>query len=605
MGNSIGKVCLCSTGAGTISCRYESSFIPYDKALGNSVCYTRPDPAYSSCFSDDDSTAQMTFRSISGASVSANSSTRPSTSLTDPLQHSFALDSTASFESSTSFAAVPLQPRLSSVGSSGTVSGPMEFRSGPFDRGSIPNPIENGSENSVKLQRSFSNDGYGSQITPSKPSLKKIFRRALSGTISRGHRSIVTPIKDAVLAARIVNAIESVGSNQKSSLNDTEDDNNNEDDDGGGGDASMEDEIQNLHWAQGRAGEDRVHIVISDDHGWVFVGIYDGFNGPDASDFLLDNLFYAVHNELKAKGLFYNQRTEKHPTVIEKVGLENRKKENLSYAEAISHSDVLEALSEALRKTEDAFLKTADEMITKNAVLAMMGSCVLVMLMKGDDIYLINVGDSRAVLAEAMEHDLSLWKNLEDINGDTITRFSNVRSLQLTMDHSTHVEEEVQRIRREHPGDPFAILRGRVKGFLNVTRAFGAGFLKQPKHNNAVLETFRVNYIGDSPYITCSPSLHHHRLIPSDKFLILSSDGLYQYFTNDEAVAKVESFITLFPDRDPAQLLVEELLCRAAKKAGMDFHQLLDIPQGHRRIYHDDVSIIIISFERKIWCSSV
>ena len=56
---------------------------------------------------------------------------------------------------------------------------------------------------------------------------------------------------------------------------------------------------ENLHWAQGRAGEDRVHIVICEDHGWVFVGIYDGFNGPDATDFLLNNLFYAVNDELK------------------------------------------------------------------------------------------------------------------------------------------------------------------------------------------------------------------------------------------------------------------------------------------------------------------
>lgn len=51
---------------------------------------------------------------------------------------------------------------------------------------------------------------------------------------------------------------------------------------------------------------------------------------------------------------------------------------------------------------------------------------------------------------------------------------------------------------------------------------------------------------------------------------MLSSDGLYQYFTNEEAAAKVESFITMFPDRDPAQLLIEEALGRAAKKAGIN-----------------------------------
>lgn len=90
----------------------------------------------------------------------------------------------------------------------------------------------------------------------------------------------------------------------------------------------------------------------------------------------------------------------------------------------------------------------------------------------------------------------------------------------------------------------------------------------QPKQNNAVLESLKVNYIGESPYIVCSPSLYHHRLRPSDRFLILCSDGLQQYFTNEEAVAIVDSFITSSPDTDPAQLLINEALFRAAKKAG-------------------------------------
>lgn len=82
---------------------------------------------------------------------------------------------------------------------------------------------------------------------------------------------------------------------------------------------------------------------------------------------------------------------------------------------------------------------------------------------------------------------------------------------------------------------------------------------------------FRIDYIGTSPYINCRPSLYHHRLGPKDRFLILSSDGLYQYFTNEEAVSEVELFISWSPEGDPAQHLVEELLFRAAKKAGILF----------------------------------
>lgn len=41
------------------------------------------------------------------------------------------------------------------------------------------------------------------------------------------------------------------------------------------------------------------------------------------------------------------------------------------------------------------------------------------------------------------------------------------------------VLQEVVRIKNEHPDDNRCIVNDRVKGRLKVTRAFGAGFLKQ------------------------------------------------------------------------------------------------------------------------------
>lgn len=93
----------------------------------------------------------------------------------------------------------------------------------------------------------------------------------------------------------------------------------------------------------------------------------------------------------------------------------------------------------------------------------------------------------------------------------------------------------------------------------------------QPKWNNALLEMFRNEYIGTAPYISSTPSLCHHKLGANDHFLILSSDGLYQYLSNEEVVLHVESFMERFPDGDPAQSLIEELLFRAANQAGKIF----------------------------------
>ncbi|KAA8543887.1 hypothetical protein F0562_021936 [Nyssa sinensis] len=687
MGNGLGKISVCFTGGCEVRRRKDMAVVVSDPIddLGHSFCYVRPDPSRLSS-SKVHSEETTTFRTISGASVSANTSTPLSTAFVD-LYSYHSIDRASAFESSTSFASIPLQPiprnsmnsgplpaNFGGIPGSGPIergflSGPIErgFLSGPLDRGIFSGPLEKGC--SDQFQRSYSHGDFAFRSRPKKGSFIRVLQRAISKKITRGQNSLVAPVKGVVSVKEpdwIVGAekqneltISSVNLSSDYSL---------EDDD------SLE--SQNLQWAQGKAGEDRVHVVVSEGHGWVFVGIYDGFNGPDAPDYLLSNLYSAVHKELK--GLFHrvddelsrdgtrdgcsrcveqenypcgsgdvnfdsnsskkrgknsknkyrgaakkweeNQRRWKCEWDRERLELDRRLKEQLNRSDsngsgAINHSDVLKALSQALRKTEEAYLDIADKMVMVNPELALMGSCVLVMLMKGEDVYLMNVGDSRAVLAQKAEPDL--WRqDLEKINEETLydlelcdaDRSNTVPSLtafQLTMDHSTSVEEEVQRIRSEHPDDACAVMNDRVKGSLKVTRAFGAGFLKQPKWNDALLEMFRIDYIGTSPYINCLPYLYHHRLGPRDRFLILSSDGLYQYFTNEEAVSEVEHFIAWSPEGDPAQHLVEEVLFRAAKKAGMDFHELLEIPQGDRRRYHDDVFIIVISLEGRIWRSCV
>ncbi|KAK3206256.1 hypothetical protein Dsin_020302 [Dipteronia sinensis] len=706
MGNGIGKLTVCFTGGEQARRRNDISVYltdPPDDGLGHSFCYVRPDPTRLSS-SKVHSEETTTFRTISGASVSANTSTPLSTAFVDQYTYC-SFDRAAAFDCSNNFSSIPLQPIPKNLINSGPIfsgnfnSGPLErgfmsgpiergFMSGPLDRGLFSGPIEKGS--SDQFQRSFSHSGYNFRPRSRKRSFIRVLQRAISKTIHRRHNSnsIVAPIKGV---ASVKEPEWLIGSDKNQNDNNFTVSSDGslllEDDD------SME--SQNLQWAQGKAGEDRVHVVVSEEHGWVFVGIYDGFNGPDAPDFLLSNLYSAVHKEVK--GLLWddkfesNSTTENHSVVVEtenlspidvteadtclqcvdldldldsnsnskrsksrrsksshrcaakrweenqrrwkcewdreRFELDRKLKEQLNknssnMAQEIIHADVLKALSQALKKTEEAYLDIADKMLMENPELALMGSCVLVMLMKGEDVYVMNVGDSRAVLAQKAEPDYWIGKirqDLERINEETLHDLEgfdvvghkptgtvcNLNAFQLSVDHSTSVEEEVQRIKNEHPDDACALMNDRVKGSLKVTRAFGAGFLKQPKWNNALLEMFRIDYKGTSPYISCSPSLYHHNLGPKDRFLILSSDGLYQYFTNEEAVSEVEHFIALQPEGDPAQHLVEEVLFRAAKKAGMDFHELLEIPQGDRRRYHDDVSIIVISLEGRIWRSFV
>ncbi|GMH26750.1 hypothetical protein Nepgr_028593 [Nepenthes gracilis] len=756
---------------------------PLDKTLGHSFCYVRSSarflsPTHSDRFlsptcslrfsptherSDPTKACETAFRTISGASVSANTST-PTTvlqfeSICD--DGTYPADAAAGggmrggsivngFESTSLFSALPLQPVPR-----GEPSGPIErggfFLSGPIERGALSGPLDSSTAcDNGRVPFSAPLGGLYVKRKKRKKSLSSI-KKALSRSLSEKQRPWVVPVRNFAGRKEV-----SIGGAVS-----------------GGAEVLKGESESAVQWALGKAGEDRVHVVVSEEHGWLFIGIYDGFNGPDAPEFLMGHLYRAVHHELK--GLFWDNedRNNSNSTIEGQINVDSAlesavvlEKQNLSISseeilkdgeirfernqESLAHEDhasakrvtfqseqkeirkklweylaeddtedgldlsgsdrfaftvddavsignsvsavsrrslllsklkqgfsrnkdghirklflwrfgaeenektetentveeraprssrrrktgpvdhglVLRAMSSALEKTELAYLDLTDKVIDRYPELALMGSCLLVALMRNEDVYVMNVGDSRAIVAQLETQEASSNAESKDkgdngfiveaiieestIRGERSTSVANevpsqakeLTALQLSRDHSTSIEEEVLRIKSEHSDDSHCIVNDRVKGRLKVTRAFGAGFLKQPKWNDSLLEMFRNEFIGNAPYISCTPSVCHYKLCPKDQFLVLSSDGLYQYLSNEEVVSHVADFMDKFPDGDPAQHLIEELLSRAAKKAGMDFHDLLDIPQGDRRKYHDDVTVMVVSLEGRIWKSS-
>lgn len=78
----------------------------------------------------------------------------------------------------------------------------------------------------------------------------------------------------------------------------------------------------------------------------------------------------------------------------------------------------------------------------------------------------------------------------------------------------------------------------------------------------------RVCNLTSPPYVSIQPSLNVHRISSSDYFVILGSDGLFDFFSNDEVVNLVHSYILSNPSGDPAKFLLEQLVIRAADSAG-------------------------------------
>ncbi|CAK8531711.1 unnamed protein product [Lathyrus sativus] len=333
--------------------------------------------------------------------------------------------------------------------------------------------------------------------------------------------------------------------------------------------------------AGGAAGEDRVQAVCSEENGWLFCAIYDGFNGRDAADYLACTLYDSIVSYLNT--IDWNSEPNS-VNASGNVGLDGSRILNHDHQSSSDKSFsnvVLDSLKHVVNQVENDFLYMVEQEMAERLDLVSIGSCVLLMLLHGNDLCTLNLGDSRAVLATCS-------------TGNVMNGSERLRAIQLTDSHTVDNDSERARLLAEHPDDPKTIVAGRVKGKLKVTRAFGVGYLKKKILNDALMGILRVQDLRSPPYISTDPSLNVHKISPSDQFVIVASDGLFDFFSNEEVVNLVESYILRNPHGDPAKYLIEELVTKAADSAGFSTEELMNVPAGSRRKYHDDVTVMVI-----------
>ncbi|KAI3975270.1 hypothetical protein MKX01_033510 [Papaver californicum] len=339
--------------------------------------------------------------------------------------------------------------------------------------------------------------------------------------------------------------------------------------------------------AGGAAGEDRVQAVCSEENGWLFCAIYDGFNGRDAADFLAGTLYETIglylnllEKEMKEESnmnsddcllyfRIYDDSNDKSFTDAEPSLVNDQE---VSY-DSFRHK-VLDCLQSALNQAETDFLYMVEQEMEDRPDLVSVGSCVLVVLIYDKDLYILSLGDSRAVLAT---YGIDDNEKLE--------------AIQLSDIHSVDNKIEGDQLLNDHPNEPPVIVGGKVKGKLKLTRAFGVGYLKKKKMNDALMGILQVANLSSPPYVSTQPSLNVHRISKEDCFVVIRSDGLFDFITSDEAVRLVHMYILSNPSGDPAKFLLEQLILRAADSAGFSTEELMRIPAGRRRKYHDDVTV--------------
>ncbi|ONK58690.1 uncharacterized protein A4U43_C09F15670 [Asparagus officinalis] len=355
-----------------------------------------------------------------------------------------------------------------------------------------------------------------------------------------------------------------------------------------------------VQMAGGAAGEDRVQAVCSEENGWLFCGVYDGFNGRDAADFLAGTLyenigfyFHQLEWRIKKQGEsgapYQYNAFECANDLSSAIGALNIGSQQSTYSASdggiLSEAfrvGVLDCLVRALAQAESDFMYMVEQSMEDRPDIVSVGSCVLAVLLHGQELYILNLGDSRAVLATC-----------------DVAENGPLHAIQLTEIHTVDNEFEYKNLMDSHPDDPSPIVGGRVKGKLKLTRAFGVGYLKKRKLNDALMGILRVRNLCSPPYVSTHPFTMNRKVSENDLFVVLGSDGLFDFFTNEEVVELVHQFIQDNPAGDPAKHLVELLVLRAAENAGFSIEELMRVPAGRRRKYHDDVTVIVIMLGNK------
>ncbi|KAJ2848968.1 [Pyruvate dehydrogenase [acetyl-transferring]]-phosphatase 1, mitochondrial [Coemansia brasiliensis] len=239
---------------------------------------------------------------------------------------------------------------------------------------------------------------------------------------------------------------------------------------------------------------------------------------------------------------------------------------------------------------------------------AVSGSCGLVAVVdtEAKEVVVGNTGDSRALLGVRLKD--GRWK-----------------AVRLSEDQTASNKKELDRMMREHPGEPSVISRGRVLGGLMPTRAFGDCRYKWPLE--AQQDLFPVLYsrghryattpsnYNTPPYVTAKPVIVKHQLSENDKFIVIASDGLYDQLSDEEVIDSVAQWYearndskndagsgsTLTTqDSNGATHLIRTALStdRLGRRSDSVIRRLLAIPPPHSRRFRDDISVTIVTLNR-------
>ncbi|KAK6056254.1 protein phosphatase 2C [Cooperia oncophora] len=279
-------------------------------------------------------------------------------------------------------------------------------------------------------------------------------------------------------------------------------------------------------------------------------GVFDGHGGQSCSRHISVALFpYICASVLKKHEIqqlnlenrcewLFSSADAHLPNLFRSSTLQNVINFHQAFSKRKHLNTVREALKFAFEMCDEDLCRAAlpdnrgqidrqEKAILLSVMTAASGSCATLAHIRGRNLHVANVGDSAAVLG-------------------VVTPNGSVTARQLSRAHCIDNTDEVVLEPLGNPAPP---------------------------------------NLHTPPYLTVSPEVFYHKLTANDKFLVLASDGLWEWLDPDTVVRLVYDHtvgtMTLLPYQP---------------KSGSTLKQ---VPPGRARNYRDDISIIVIHFNEK------
>lgn len=188
---------------------------------------------------------------------------------------------------------------------------------------------------------------------------------------------------------------------------------------------------------------------------------------------------------------------------------------------SINHCDMSlykRAFCEISNVLKEAFRQTHDDLIKRDFDSQSSGTTACILLINGKKIFLANIGDSRAILCSCYG-------------------YNNWKVSQLTKDHKPNDREERDRIIKSN---------GKVKRLFNEEHTKEIGpyrvwFEDEMKGPGLAMSRSLGDTSAKEIGVLAEPDTYEYCLNQNDKFIILASDGVWEYITCEEALDIVKN----------------------------------------------------------------